>query len=80
MLKDVLAEFESLGPVHALGCDAVPQSVKLECFVVKWPLIINAIHLFSDLATYHLFLTLLHGVGKPQMNAVSSSGKSSSSS
>ena len=62
MLKDVLAEFEGLRSVHALG-DAVPQSVKLECFVVKWPLIIHAIHLFSDLPTVHLFLTLLHGHG-----------------
>jgi hypothetical protein len=61
MLKDVLSEFEGLGAVYAFWRDAVPESVKLECFVVKWPVVIHVIHLFSDLATLNLFLTLLHG-------------------
>jgi len=61
MLKDVLSELESLGAVHTFRGEAFPESVKLESFVIEWPVVIHLIHLFSDLPTVHLFLTLLHG-------------------
>ena len=67
MLKDVLSEFEGLCAVNAFWRDAFPKSVKLEFFVVKWPFVIHAEHLFSDLATLNLFLTVLHGPGNHHM-------------